>query len=138
LRARRQSDGCSRCLGLPAELARLTLGGGTHPLMNLLLANVIFLVIHTVMDAGPAILVVMPILLPSLPGLGIDPLQLGITVVINSGIGMILPPLGILSYLTATIAGVKVETVSRAVLPFAAVLLLDLLLVAVLPILIVR
>jgi C4-dicarboxylate transporter DctM subunit len=80
------------------------------------------------MEAAPAIVVVTPILLPAIAALHIDPIQLGILIVINSGIGMILPPMGILTFLTASIASVAAGQVFRAVLPYAAALVLVLLL----------
>ncbi len=72
----------------------------------MLAINLIFLVVRTVMEAAPAI-VITPILLPAITALHIDPIQLGVLIVINSGIGMVVPPMGILTFLTASIAGVK-------------------------------
>ena len=91
------------------------------------------LTMHTVMEAAPAIVVVTPILLPAISVLHIDPVQLGILIMINSGVGMILPPMGILTLLTASIAGVAASKAFRAVVPYAAALIVVLLLVLVTP-----
>jgi TRAP-type C4-dicarboxylate transport system permease large subunit len=80
-----------------------------------------------VMEAAPAIVVVTPILLPAIAALHIDPIHLGILIMINSGIGMILPPMGILTFLTASIAEIAVGRAFWAVMPYAAALILVLL-----------
>ncbi|HEY1934130.1 MAG TPA: TRAP transporter large permease subunit [Acetobacteraceae bacterium] len=115
--------------GIPQAASGALLRGVTDPIVGLLAINLIFLVVHTVMEAAPAIVVVTPILLPAITALHIDPIQLGVLIVINSGIGMVLPPMGILTYLTASVAEVRAGQVFRAVLPYAAALVLVLLLV---------
>jgi len=116
--------------GIPATISTALLGNVSSPLGGILVINVIFLIVHTVMEAAPAIVVVTPILLPAIAALHIDPIQLGILIMINSGIGMILPPMGILTFLTASIAKVGAGKVFRAVVPYAIALTLVLLLVA--------
>lgn len=113
--------------GIPQAASAALLHGVTTPVVGMLAINLIFLVVHTVMEAAPAIVVVTPILLPAISALHIDPIQLGILIVINSGIGMVLPPMGILTYLTASIAEVRAGPVFGAVLPYVAALTLVLL-----------
>jgi C4-dicarboxylate transporter, DctM subunit len=115
--------------GIPQAASGALLRGITDPIVGMLAINLIFLVVHTVMEAAPAIVIITPILLPAITVLHIDPIQLGVLIVINSGIGMVVPPMGILTYLTASIAGVKAGLVFRTVLPYAAALALVLLLV---------
>lgn len=115
--------------GIPQAISAALLHNISDPIVGLLAINVIFLVMHTVMEAAPAIVVVTPILLPAIASLHIDPIQLGILIMINSGIGMILPPMGILTFLTASTAGVPAGLAFRAVLPYAAALILVLFLV---------
>lgn len=105
------------------------------PIEGLIAINVIFLLFHLFMDAGPTILVVTPIILPLAVDLHINLVQLAITICVNSGIGMVLPPVGLLSYLTAGIAGVPVQKVFRAVLPYVAMLFADLALLIAFPVL---
>lgn len=119
--------------GIPQAISTALLGGISDPIAGLLAINLIFLLMHTVMEAAPAIVVVTPILLPAISVLHIDPVQLGILIMINSGVGMILPPMGILTFLTASIAGVGASRAFRAVLPYAAALIVVLALVLFVP-----
>lgn len=113
--------------GIPAALSAALLHNISDPVIGVLAINAIFLAMHTVMEAAPAIVVVTPILLPAIGSLHIDPIQLGILIMINSGIGMVLPPMGILTFLTASIAGTGAGKAFRAVMPYAAALILVLL-----------
>lgn len=115
--------------GIPQTISGSLLRGASSPIGGLLLINLIFLIVHMVMEAAPSIVVVTPILLPAITALHINLIQLGILVALNSGVGMILPPMGILTYLTASIAKVRPGPVFRTVLPYAAALILVLLLV---------
>lgn len=115
--------------GIPQAASTALLRGVTDPIVGMLAINLIFLVVHTVMEAAPSIVVVTPILLPAIGALHIDPIRLGVLIVINAGIGMVLPPMGILTYLTASVAEVEAGPVFRTVLPYAAALILVLLLV---------
>lgn len=119
--------------GIPQAISGVLLAKVSDATAGLLLINLIFLAMHTVMEAAPAIVVVTPILLPAIASLHIDPIQLGVLIMINSGIGMILPPMGVLTFLTASIAEVRSGSVFRAVAPYAAALVLVLLLVLLLP-----
>ncbi len=124
--------------GIPAAVSAALLGNVSDVTIGLLLINAVFLVMHTVMEAAPAIIVVTPILLPAIAALHIDPIQLGISIMINSGIGMILPPMGILTFLTASIAQVRPARVFRTVVPYALALVVVLLLVVLVPPVFVR
>jgi len=117
--------------GIPAAISAVLLHNISNPVIGVLAINAIFLLMHTVMEAAPAIVVVTPILLPAIASLHIDPIHLGILIMINSGIGMILPPMGILTFLTASIAGVGAGEAFRAVMPYAAALILVLLVMAI-------
>lgn len=119
--------------GIPAAISAALLHNISSPVVGLLAINVIFLVMHTVMEAAPAIVVVTPILLPAIAALHIDPIQLGILIMINSGVGMILPPMGILTFLTASIAEIRVEKAFYAVTPYAAALIVALLVMVFVP-----
>jgi len=119
--------------GIPAAISAALLHNITDPVIGVLAINVIFLVTHTVMEAAPAIVVVTPILLPAIASLHIDPVRLGVLIMINSGIGMVLPPMGILTFLTASIAGIGPGKAFRAVIPYAAALVLVLLALVFIP-----
>ena len=119
--------------GIPAAISTALLGNVSDPTIGILLINAVFLITHTIMEAAPAILVITPILLPAIASLHIDPIQLGISIMINSGIGMILPPMGVLTFLTASIAKVPSGLVFRTVVPYALALMFVLLLVVLVP-----
>lgn len=118
--------------GIPQAISAALLANISGTTAGILLINLIFVLMHTIMEAAPAIVVVTPILLPAIAALHIDPIQLGVLIMINSGIGMILPPMGILTFLTASIAGVGSARVFRTVTPYAIALLTVLLVIALL------
>jgi TRAP-type C4-dicarboxylate transport system permease large subunit len=93
-------------------------GAIDSPLMYLLLLNVILLVAGLFMEAIAAMLILIPILVPPALALGIDPIQLGVVFVLNLMIGTITPPVGIVLFVTAKVAGISFERVCRATLPF--------------------
>ncbi len=99
----------------------------------LLAINIIFLIIGTFLDQNPAILILAPIFAPIAVHLGIDPIHFGIIVIMNLVIGLITPPLGEVLFVVAPLAGVSLESVSKAVLPFLFVEIGVLLLVTYIP-----
>jgi len=80
-----------------------------------------------------AIIVLVPVLLPLLAEAGIDPVHFGIVLLINSAIGINLPPIGFCLYISCSITGVPIEKAAIAILPFVGALLVDLVLVSVFP-----
>ncbi|MBK8738034.1 MAG: TRAP transporter large permease [Betaproteobacteria bacterium] len=100
-------------------LARLT----DNPLVYLLIVNVILLVVGCFMEAIAAMLILIPILVPPAMKLGIDPIQFGLIFVLNLMIGTITPPVGVVLFVTAKVAGISFERVTRATLPFLVPLL---------------
>lgn len=93
------------------------------PIGLLLLINILLLLIGCIFEPLPAMVVFVPILLPITTELGIDPVHLGLIVVMNLMIGLLTPPVGLNLYVTASIAGRPVEAVMRAVAPFFAALI---------------
>ena len=99
----------------------------------LMAINILFLLIGTFLDQNPAILILAPIFAPIAAHLGIDPVHFGIIVIMNLVIGLITPPLGEVLFIVAPLAGVSLESVSKAVLPFLFVEIGVLLLVTYIP-----
>lgn len=85
------------------------------------------------LESSSTILLVVPILMPILSNIGIDPIHFGILLLINSAIGLLTPPIGVILYIASGITNIKVETLAKAVLPFIFVLVVDLVLVIVFP-----
>jgi C4-dicarboxylate transporter, DctM subunit len=110
------------------------LGGVAHsPLVLLLLINVILLFAHTVLETIASIIVIVPVLLPLFGVAGVDLVYFGIILLVNSAIGINFPPVGFCLYIGASIAEVPLEAAARAILPFLAMLVVDLILVTLLP-----
>jgi len=114
--------------GVPRDLGAW-LSEFPHPVLFLLMVNVVFLFIGMVMDALPAIIVLMPILVPIAADLGIHPVHFGIVVEANIALGMITPPVGVVLYTACAIARIPMESVVRPLLPYLAAMFVMLLLI---------
>ena len=118
---------------IPQEIAAELFAITKDPFWILVIVNIFLIAIHTVLETGTTILVVIPILLPALLAAGVDPIQFGIIVAINSALGMILPPIGICLFVSTAITNTTLEEVTKAVWPFALANLLILALVTAFP-----
>lgn len=87
----------------------------------LFLVNVLLFIVGMFLDAGPAILILGPVLSPVFVGLGVDPVHFAIIMCVNLTIGLATPPMGLLLFVTASVAREKIENIVRALLPFLAV-----------------
>jgi TRAP-type C4-dicarboxylate transport system permease large subunit len=99
-----------------------------------MLSSIIGLVVlGSLLEGLPALLILAPLLLPMAPTLGISQLHYGIVLLIAMGIGAFLPPLGVGFYIACAVARAPMDRSSRIMVPYVAVLLLGLLLVAFIP-----
>jgi C4-dicarboxylate transporter DctM subunit len=105
------------------------------PWQFLIVVNLMLLVAGMFMEPTGIILIMAPILFPIATRLGIDPVHLGIIMVVNLEIGMITPPVGLNLFVTSGITGMSIGQVVRAALPWTAVLLVFLLIITYVPIL---
>ncbi|MCT4578237.1 TRAP transporter large permease [Donghicola sp.] len=101
--------------GLPALLRDWLTGVTDSPFVFLLIVNVLLLIVGMFMESISAVLILLPILLPIARSYGIDPVQFGVITALNLSIGLITPPYGICLYVAATVAGRRIEQVSRKV-----------------------
>ena len=101
----------------------------TNRYMLLFAINIVLLIVGTFMEGTAALIILVPILLTITKPFGIDPVMLGAIVVLNLMIGLITPPVGLCLYVACGIAKLKLETVSKAVLPFLAAEIVTLMLV---------
>jgi TRAP-type C4-dicarboxylate transport system permease large subunit len=99
----------------------------------LLLIVVFFLFIGTFMDAIPAMVLFVPVIYPVALSMGIDPVQLGIIVIITLSMGLVTPPYGLCLLISSTIGDLPVDRSFKAVIPYLAVILLTLLLTMFVP-----
>ena len=98
-----------------------------------LFINILFLFLGMIMDAIPAMLIFVPILLPIASSLGVDLIHFGVVVVLNLMIGLITPPVGGLLFLQSKLSGIPFDKLTKACMPFIACLLLVLVLSTVFP-----
>jgi tripartite ATP-independent transporter DctM subunit len=119
--------------GIPTTIVRYVSEVTTQPLVFLVLANTIFLIFGALLDGIPALLLFLPILMPAAKAFGIDPLHFALTAIASLGVGIILPPLGIMLLIICAITKTPVMQVSRQMLPYFAILCFCLLCIIAVP-----
>ena len=95
--------------------------------------NIMLLLLGTLMDMAPLILILTPILLPVMQGLGVHPVHFGMIMMVNLGMGLITPPVGSVLFVGSAVAKLPIETVTKALYPFFIALFLVLMLVTYVP-----
>ncbi len=120
-------------LNVPQIATNFLLSVSTNKYVILLLINIILLVLGCFMDLTPLVLIMTPILLPVVKSFGMDPVQFGVVMMLNLGIGLCTPPVGTALFTGCAIAGRKIESVSKATLPLYVPMLVVLLLVTYIP-----
>ncbi len=118
---------------IPQHVTNLILAAGLGPVAFLIAVNIILLIGGQFMEPSGLLVIVAPLVFPIAIELGIDPIHLGIIMVVNMEIGMITPPVGLNLFVTSVITGMPVMRVVRAALPFLAVLFLFLIIVTYVP-----
>lgn len=124
---------CLTTLHVPDMAAHGITSLTSNPILLALMLNLIMLVLGCIMDMAPIILIATPILLPIAKQIGIDPIQFGIMVILNCGIGLLTPPVGSVLFIGSAVGKVKMEQVVKATLPFYLCMLICLLLVTFIP-----
>jgi len=118
---------------IPQTIAEQIVGMGMTPWMFLLVVNIILLVAGNFMEPTGIILILAPIFFPIATQLGIDPIHLGIIMVVNMEIGMVTPPVGLNLFVTSGVTGMSLVQVTKAALPWLSVLLVFLVMVTYIP-----
>lgn len=118
---------------IPQSIASAMLEAGFGPVMFLIVVNVILLIGGQFMEPSGLIVIVAPLVFPIAIELGIDPIHLGIIMVVNMEIGMITPPVGLNLFVTSGVAGMPMMAVVQAALPWLGILFLFLILVTYVP-----
>ena len=118
---------------IPQQIAGAMLSAGFGKIMFLVIVNVILLIGGQFMEPSGLIVIVAPLVFPIAIELGVDPIHLGIIMVVNMEIGMITPPVGLNLFVTSGVAGMPMMKVVRAALPFLAVLFVFLIMVTYIP-----
>jgi C4-dicarboxylate transporter DctM subunit len=118
---------------IPQTIAQTILEAGLAPWQFLLVVNILLLVAGNFMEPSAIILILAPILFPIATQLGIDPIHLGVIMVVNMEIGMVTPPVGLNLFVTAGITNMSVMEVLYAALPWLSVLFVFLIIVTYVP-----
>lgn len=118
---------------LPMRITEAFTSISDNKYVILMCINIMLLLIGTLMDMAPLILILTPVLLPVTNALGIDPVHFGMIMLVNLGIGLITPPVGSVLFVASAMSKQKIEQVVKAMLPFYLVLFLVLMLVTYIP-----
>ena len=118
---------------LPARITELFTSISDNKYVILMCINIMLLLIGTLMDMAPLILILTPVLLPVTNSLGIDPVHFGMIMLVNLGIGLITPPVGSVLFVASAVSKQKIEQVVKAMLPFYALLFLVLMAITYIP-----
>ena len=118
---------------VPARLFALLQAISDNEYVLLLIINLILLFLGTFMDMAPLIVITTPIFLPIVTELGMDPVQFGIILMINLGIGLVTPPVGSVLFVGCAVARIRIEDTLRSIWPFYLALLAAVLLVTYVP-----
>jgi len=115
------------------NVSALVLSITTTPWIVLLLVNIFLLIVGCFMETIAAITILVPVLLPLMDKIGVDPVHFGLIMVLNLMIGLLTPPVGMVLYILARVANISFERATKACLPFLIPLLVSLALVTYWP-----
>ncbi|MBP9490972.1 MAG: TRAP transporter large permease subunit [Aliarcobacter sp.] len=118
---------------IPQQITQMIIDANVSPLVFLLIVNILLLLMGQFMEPSSVVMITVPLLLPIGIALGIDPIHLGVIMVVNMEIGMITPPVGLNLFVASGITGLSLKEVVVASLPMTAVLLVGLMLVTYIP-----
>ncbi|WAJ37325.1 C4-dicarboxylate TRAP transporter large permease protein DctM [Pseudomonas sp. GOM7] len=118
---------------IPQQITAWVVELGLQPWQFLLVVNIVLLVAGAFMEPSAIILILAPILFPIAMQLGIDPIHLGIIMVVNMEIGLITPPVGLNLFVTSAVTGMSLTAVIRAAMPWLMLLLSFLMIITYIP-----
>ncbi len=118
---------------IPQMITEAMLAAGFGPIVFLIVVNLILLIGGQFMEPSGLLVIVAPLVFPIAIALGIDPIHLGIIMVVNMEIGMITPPVGLNLFVTAGVAGMSVFNIVKAALPWLGIMFVFLILVTYVP-----
>ena len=118
---------------IPNKVANFFISIAGNKYIFLILINIFLLIVGMFFDPGPGMIILAPILAPAAIALGIDPIHFGLIMVINFSIGAITPPFAVNLFVSSQVAGIKYEQIVRPILPYIALLLVDLVIISYIP-----
>ena len=118
---------------VPQQLGTFILGTTRNPLIILLMINIFLLIVGCFMEALAAMIILVPVFMPIIQSVGIDPVHFGLVMTLNLMIGTITPPVGIVLFVVSRVANLPFEVVTKATAPFLIPLIAVLILITVFP-----
>ncbi len=118
---------------VPMMISEIMSGSDISPLTFLLFVNLLVLLLGCILDATVIILVIVPLFIPTCNALGIDLIHFGVLIVVNSMIGLITPPYGILLFVISAVSQIPLKEMIREIWPFLGVLVAALVIMIVFP-----
>ena len=119
--------------GVTHNITNLVVGITPNPYVFLLVINIFLLILGMLVEGSSAMIILIPLLLPTVKALGIDLIHFGIILILNLAIGTLTPPMGTILFVTSSLTGAKIDQMVRELVPFYVVLLVSLFLVTYVP-----
>ncbi len=119
--------------GVTHNITKLVVGITPNPYVFLLVINIFLLILGMLVEGSSAMIILIPLLLPTVKALGIDLIHFGIILILNLAIGTLTPPMGTILFVTSSLTGAKFDQMVRELVPFYIVLLIALFLVTYVP-----
>ncbi|WP_447556131.1 TRAP transporter large permease [Vreelandella sp. EE22] len=120
-------------LRVPSMVSDFVLSTISSPITFIIMANILLLFVGMFIEAAAAILIFVPILLPIAISFGFDPVHFGIIMVVNLAMGMFTPPVGLNLFVASQISKISVAKLTWSILPFVAIVLVNVLIISVIP-----
>jgi tripartite ATP-independent transporter DctM subunit len=121
-------------LRIPQAITNALIGISSNKIVLLLLINIMLLLLGTIMDMAPLIIICTPILYPVVVGaLGMDPVQFGVVMILNLAIGLCTPPVGSALFVGCAIGKISIEKATKSMLPFYSIMIVVLLCITFIP-----
>lgn len=120
--------------GIPVTIANFILSITQSKFLILLFINIMLLIVGTFMETNASIIILVPILLPVVTALGVNPIHFGVIMVLNLAIGFVTPPLGANLFMACQIGRIKFDDITKSILPWIVVMIIVLMLVTYFPV----
>ena len=117
----------------PQFVAELIVDNFSSKIVVLLIVNLFLLFVGMIMDTTPAILILTPIFLPIMAGLGVDPIHFGVIMVVNLAIGFVTPPIGVNLFVASSMTKIPILRIAKHAVPFIIAFLLALVFITFIP-----
>lgn len=118
---------------IPQMVTKSFLSLSSNPTVLILIINLLLIFVGCFIETASALIIFVPLLIPLIPHLGMNPIQFGVMVVINLAIGMLTPPMGICLFVSCSIGQVSMEEITKAVWPFLVAMVVALMMVSFVP-----